>query len=352
MKAENHAGDVAIEQPILWLGMAGFAPAQRALLEASLHRPAGLPRWRVCSFSDADAWWVNGSSIRVLPGGNLKVIAGLPSERALNLDLSEVDRPVAFALPLPGADFEPRCAFDPASAPAIEGALLQFDNWLRLLRAQFVMGKQIIERGAQLRHGVYHVSHAGSLLAVLDFHEGKTALSPTAHPVNLWQAQWHKRPVSARDMPQAFARFTPAQLAWAYLRRTDRDMLPPRYRDVTIYYRGAPRVPVGWLRDSQLVLLRELSSEPGSAHALALRTGSPPAVLEHDLACLYYAGAITTTRSKADASPALRHDSQPPSRGPGLSSLLGDGAASPGDRTAPASLEHGHLPRPGGTAEN
>jgi hypothetical protein len=339
--AEKNAGEVAAEQPILWLGMSGFSPPQRAALESSLARPSGFPRWRVCAFGDADAWWVNGTNVRVMPGGNLKVAAGLPSERALNLDLSEVDRPVAFAAPLASADFEPRCSFDPTSGPGIQAVLLQFESWLRLVRGQFVLGKQIIERGGeQLRHGVYHVSHGGNLLAVLDFYEGKVALSPSAHPVDLWEAQWHKRPIGARDMPHTFVRFTPAELAWTYLRRTDRDMLPPRYRQTKIYYRGAPRVPVKWLHDSQLLLLRELVAQPGTVDAFRQRTGLSTSLVEHDLAFLYYAGAITTTRSKAAQASPAGHDSQPHSAGPELYSLLGENSHFANDRTAPASLEH------------
>ena len=224
-----------------------------------------------------------------MPDGNLKVAPGLPTERALNLNLSEVDRPVAFGLPLASRDIEPRCTFDPGSEASIHGVLAKFEGWLRPLRAQFVLGAQLIERGATLQRGVYHVSHNGSLLAVLDLHEGKCAISPSAHPVDLWEAEWAKRPVGARDMPPGFVPATPARLAWAYVRRTDRDLLPPRYRTDPIYYRHVPRVPVRWLQDSQLLLLRELSVEPGTFEALRQRTGFSVKHLEHDLTCLYYA---------------------------------------------------------------
>ena len=321
--------------------MSGFAPQQRPVLEASLARSPGSPSWRTCAFSDADAWWINGRNVRVMPSGNLKVAAGLPTERALNLNLSEVDRPVAFALPLASSDIEPRCTFDPASEASMHGVLAQFEGWLRLLRAEFVLGAQLIERGPSLRQGVYHVSHNGSLLAVLDFHQGQGAISPAAHPVDLWEARWDKRPVGARDMPPGFVAVTPAQLAWAYVRRTDRDLLPPRYRTETIYYHHVPRVPVRWLHDSQLMLLRELSLEPGTFDSLRQRTGFTVKHLVHDLTCLYYATAITTTRSKGAKASVARRDSHPASAGPGLDSLLNnDGHSYPqGDLTAPALLE-------------
>jgi hypothetical protein len=342
---DNGANAVA-EQPILWLGISGFAPQQRAVLEASLARSDKLPHWRTCAFGDADAWWVNGSKVRLMPDGNLKVAAGLPTEHALNLNLSEVDRPVAFALPLAGDDFEPRCTFDPGSEASIQGVLLQFEHWLWQVRAQFVLGSQIIARTAELRRGVYHVNHNGRLLAVLDFQQGRAGLAPRAHPVDLWEAQWERRPIGAHDVPETFLPVTPAQLAWAYVRRTDRDMLPPRYRTHTIYYRHVPGVPLRWLRDSQLMLLRELSTEPGTVEALRQRTGFSVSHIEHDLTCLYYAYAITTTPAKAAKRVAGgRHESSHPlTSGPGLDSLLRNDAHAQlhfqSDLTAPALLEH------------
>jgi hypothetical protein len=306
--ASTHAGKPPTEQPILWLGMSGFAPEQRPILEASLTRSPGSPSWRICTFGDADAWFVNGRNVRVTPDGNLKVAPGLPTERALNLNLGEVDRPVAFGLPLASHEIEPRCTFDPASEASIHGVLAQFEGWLRPLRAEFVLGAQLIERKSTLLRGVYHVSHNGTLLAVLDLHEGKCAISPNAHPVDLWDAEWAKRPDGARDMPPGFVPVTPARLAWAYVHRTDRDLLPPRYRSDPIYYRHVPRVPVRWLHDSQLLLLRELSVEPGTFEALRQRTGFSVKHLAYDLSCLYYATAITTT-------PGPAPDSQPVSEG-------------------------------------
>ena len=349
MTASTHAGKSETEQPILWLGMSGFAPQQRPILEASLTRSNGSPSWRTCAFSDADAWLVNGRNVRVMPDGNLKVAAGLPTERALNLNLDEVDRPVAFALPLASGDFEPRCTFDPASTASVHAVLAQFEGWLRLLRAQVVLGAQLVARGSELRRGVYHVSHSGSLLAVLDLHEGKCAISPGAHPVDLWEAQWNKRPVGARDLPPGFLAATPAQLAWAYVCRTDRDFLPARYITDLIYYRHVPRVPVRWLRDSQLMLLRELSVEPATFEGLRQRTGFTVGNLKQDLTCLYYATAITTTASKA-SKPSLGRDSQPMSSGPGLDTLLKTGGNwdDRGDLTAPALLERSSgQPKPG-----
>jgi hypothetical protein len=348
----THAPDGAAEQPILWLGMTGFAPQQRAVLEASLTRAPSSPRWRVSAFGDSDAWWVNGAKVRVMPDGNLKVAAGLPTERALNLNLGDVDRPVAFAAPLASADFEPRYVFDPVSEPSIHAVLMQFESWLWLVRAQFVLGAQIIRHGPELRHGIYHVSHRGKLLAVLDFQNAKAAISPRVHPVSLWEARWDKRPAGAGGLPESFVHLTPSQLAWTYVGRTDRDVLPEHYRTQTIYYRHVPHVPLRWLRDSQLMLLRELSAEPGTLDALSRRTGLPASHTEHDLACLYYAGSITTTRAKAAVPAVSGRDSEPHSTGPELDSLSSNGAVAGNQfgSTAPVLLDHKRMPRPANPA--
>lgn len=42
----------------------------------------------------------------------LKILAVLPTERAVQLDLDEVDRPIAFSLPLASDDFDPKHSFD------------------------------------------------------------------------------------------------------------------------------------------------------------------------------------------------------------------------------------------------
>jgi hypothetical protein len=257
---------------------------------------------------------------------------------------------VAFALPLASGDIEPRCTVDPTSQASVHAVLAHFEGWLRLLRAQFALGAQLVARGAALRLGVYHLSHSGKLLAVLDLHEGKCAISPGAHPANLWEAEWHKRPEGARALPPGFLAATPAQLAWAYVCRTDRDLLPARYCTDLIYYRHVPRVPVRWLRDSQLMLLRELSVEPATFEALRQRTGFTVKNLKQDLTCLYYATAITTTGSKAIKPSGARRDSQPMSSGPGLDSYMKTGGRwdDPGDLTAPALLERSsEQPRPG-----
>lgn len=317
------ANRTAVEQPILWLGLAGFGPAQRRALEAALARSSRLPQWRVCELPDADAWWVNGRNLRLLPNGNLYVSPGLPAEQSLEFSSREVRQHVAVWGPHSLPDNEQLATFDLASPAGIQAALLALDTSLRLERAQFVLGSHIVQRGVQLRHSIFHICRDGKFLAVLDFVRGKAGYAPDIHPVDVWDADWHRRPMGAGDAPDNFLSATIAELAWAYLRRTDRDLLPARYRSALLYLRQPPRVPLRLLRDSQLLVLRELACGPATMESLGRRTGLSAAGLVHDLSCLYYAGAITTTRSKASGGAGFESEAAVSGPSP-LSSLLED----------------------------
>ncbi|MDW5445047.1 hypothetical protein [Polaromonas sp. SM01] len=291
---------MSFEQPVLWLGMAGFSPEQHAQLTSLLGRLSkGWPAWQMGAFAEADAWLVSGEKSRLLGADTLKILAGLPTERALQLNLAEVDRPIAFSQPMTAGDLDPAHTFDPSSGVSLRKVLQQFENWLRPLRSQFVLGGQLVERESELLPGIYHVSHKGNLLAVMDFHAWRIGISPQADPVEFELARWDKRPSGAHDIPGHFLHSSLTQLRWIYVQRTERDVLPPRYRSRPIYFRHAPGVPLRWLRDSQLVLLRELSVEAGDFDDMLQRTGLAPVQLARDLATLYFAGSVTTTAEKA-----------------------------------------------------
>ncbi|HKB54448.1 MAG TPA: hypothetical protein VKD22_10630, partial [Ramlibacter sp.] len=211
-----------VEQPVLWLGLAGFPPAQRKALEASIARATGAGRWRICAFGDADGWWVNGAKCSVTDGERLKVAPGLPTEHTLRLELKEISRPLGFAAPLAPSNLEVLCVFDPDSDEGVHGALAQFEKWLLPVRSRFVLGAILIQRDSEERRGIFHLSQRGTLLAVLDFEQGTAAVSPRAHPPDLWEATWERRPAGAGMTPKGFASCTITQLAWAYVRRTDR----------------------------------------------------------------------------------------------------------------------------------
>jgi hypothetical protein len=98
---------------------------------------------------------------------------------------------------------------------------------------------------------------------------------------------------------------------------------------------------MGWLRDSTLRLMSALFTEPGAFAGLRQRTDIPDKTLAAELACLYYAGAVTTTAFKAAGSLVAR-PAEPSGRAPidEVDSTLGRSTLPPLDaeRTAPAML--------------
>jgi hypothetical protein len=289
----------ALLQPILRIGLFGFSKEERAALSAYLHRADGLPTWQLGEFRDADAWWINGARARRLADGTLRVPAALPTERALKLDMQQVDRPVAFARPVSSESLGSISSFDPASQSSIFRVLFKFDTLLRSVRAQYVLGARVVRYGSALRYRTYHVSSRHKLLAVLNFRSGKAGIARDLHVADLLGARWESRPPGAGEIPETFFHLTVRQLSWTYADRSARKTLPPAYHSATIYYRQVPGVPLSWVRDSQLLLLRELLFKPATMLQLRQRTGFTDERLDHDLACLYYAGAITSTRTKA-----------------------------------------------------
>ena len=200
-----------------------------------------------------------------MPDGNLKVAPGLPTERALNLNLSEVDRPVAFGLPLASSDIEPRCTFDPGSEASMHGVLAQFEGWLRLLRAEFVPGRaahrargdaaarrlprqpqrQPAGRGRPSRGQVCDCSRRPSGRLV-GGRVGQAARGRARHAPGFR---------AALRLPGWPGRTCAAPTATCCRRA----IAPPRSTTAT-----CPACPCGGCNDSQLLLLRELSVEPGN----------------------------------------------------------------------------------------
>jgi hypothetical protein len=324
------------EQPTFFVGAIGFAPEQRELITASLQRSPDLPNWAVHDVRASDARLVNGAKCRLQPNGSIRVAPGLPHERTVTLDLSGSERPIAFAVPLADHHIEPRCWFDVMQPKSLQRVLLEFDASLRLARAQWQLGMHLVRIGAQARHSVFHVSCRDKLLAVFDFRRGEAAIAPDAQPLELHHCEWSKRPEAAGGAPAHYVRSTPAQLAWHYVRHSEHDHLPMRYRTQPIYYRTRLRVPVAWLTDTQLSLLRELAVRPQTLSTLSDCLNKPEATLSRDLACLYFAGSITTTAGKALGSGL--GDSTSAGFASSGAIFRPDRAALRGDPTVPAAL--------------
>ncbi|MBG9389953.1 hypothetical protein [Caenimonas aquaedulcis] len=299
---------MTIELPVLRLGLAGFSAQQQEALGAALSDASGHLRWEISAFEEADAWWVNGARTHLVAEGTIRVRAAAPGSRAVQLHLPDIDRPIAFALPLVASALEPGYSFDPKSPESIAAILAEFEGWLAPITAQFCLASEIVENQSALGRGVYDFGVGGRLLAVVDMH-GEVGVLPGLDPNEFENAEWHPRTTRAR-VPDNFIRTTLSQLMWHYSVRTQRDLLPRHYRTGLLYFRRPPRLPARLLQDTHLLLMRELATAPASFEALRMRTGMAAPQLAHALAALYFVGSITSNPKRATPSPVRRDDTE------------------------------------------
>ncbi|GAC1605352.1 MAG: hypothetical protein NVS3B2_11720 [Ramlibacter sp.] len=289
---------MSIELPVLRLGLAGFSLQQVAELEGMLWRSApGRLVWQIGQFGEADAWWLNGARTQRVADGTIRVMPSIPTERSLQLNMREVDRPIGFATPLSFPPPAPSYTFEAGSVPSINSVLEKFENWLQPVAAQFSLATRIIEQESVLGAGVYHVMLNGRLLAVVNM-QGEIGVFPGAGPTDFDDAMWARQP-SRSEIPESFVRTTLSELMWQYAIRTTRDVLPKRYRTGELYFRRPPRLPQRLLSDAHLLLMRELSTSSGTFADLQQRSGMAAAVLAKNLAALYLVGTITSNPKRA-----------------------------------------------------
>jgi hypothetical protein len=313
---------MTIEIPVLRLGLAGFSSAEQNQIAAALPSASGAALWEISKLSEADAWWVSGARAKLLPGATVQVAPGGPADRALRLHLPDIDRPVAFSLPLACEGLAPAYSFDMRSPSSMAAVLEKFEAWLSPLTAQFCLASLIVEHEAALGKGVFGLGSNGRLLAVVDMH-GDIAVLPGAGPADFEDADWSRRenPVT----PEHMVSVSISRLMWQYTIRTQLDVLPRHYRTDMLYFRRAPRLPQRLLGDSHLLLIRELASGPASFDTLRGRTGLSPRQLARDLAALYFVGSITSNPKRAGPCLVSR---RPDERDSGANSSLPAGLAS------------------------
>lgn len=297
---------MGVEQPVLRLGLLGFAePAGLRLQAWASQVHAGWPQWLGCDPHLADAWMINGAAVDVLGRDELVIRHPFGSGHRLTLNRAEVDRPLAFATPLPDG-FASAEFFEADDEQSVRQRLQRFEAWLRPLRSQFALGAEVVKR-AGLSRGVVHIVHEGKLLAVIDFETWQTGLLIPARPVEVAMADWVQRPGLSRDIPPSFIRLPLHRVLWNYAVRTRLDVLPERYREKPVHLRRVPQVPARWFDEVHLCVMRELLVAPACFDELLHRTGLPAPDLAHHLAVLYHAGGLTTDADSARrAEPAAR----------------------------------------------
>jgi hypothetical protein len=333
---------MTIELPVFLLGFGGFSPGQQQVFGDVLREATGPTQWLASELAGADAWWVNGERVQLIGERTIRVGAGIPTERSLQLYLPDIDRPVAFSRPISCPDFQPALTFDPQERASMNAVLEKFDAALSPLTAQFCLASHIVEHQTALGTGIFDVSVNGSLVAVVDM-KGDIGVLPNIGPADLEQSFWRRR-AEALPIPPRFVRTSLSHLIWQYAVRTQRDILPRHYRNGLLYFRRPPRLPQRMLRDSHLLLMRELAMQPLAFDALMQRTGLGDAPLSRALAALYFVGAVTANPKRAGihhrlAKPGTGEpDSGPPSSPYSVESLPTPRKPRVLDFTAPAAL--------------
>jgi len=312
---------MTIELPILRLGLAGFTADQQHAVHRMLRAGAGeTSSWELSDLDGADALWINGARTQLVGSDRLRVASGVPSERALQINMADVDRPLAFAQPLP-TGFEALCSFDPASAAGMAGALAQFEEWLKPLIAQFWLASHIVEHQAALGTGKFELRLNTELLAVVDMH-GEAAVRANARPEDFDGGMW--RASARHTVPEDFVCSSLSWLMWQYARRTQRDVLPRHYRAGLLYFRRAPRLAQRELENSHLLIMRELMLAPATFDDLQQRCGFDARRLAQLLGALYLVGSITSNPRRAAPVSGAGGESVLPSHLPsgGLDSVV------------------------------
>lgn len=291
-----------IEVPVLRLGLAGHTEAQqKRASEAAAAAGNGRATWELGSFAEADAWWLEGSRTLLMPNQHLRVQPAVPSGRSVQLALADVDRPVAFSLPITAPGFKPAVTFDLNDARAATAVLHQFTDWMQVMLSQFALASSIADHQPMLNSGSWEVLREKDLLAVVDLKLG-AAVMPGVTPADFADASWCLRDHGAVSIPPNYPRVSVSQLMWQFAQRTSRDLLPPHYRAQKLYFRRPPRLPQRQLRDAHLLLMRELAAQPGMGFVeLQQSTGLADAPLARCLSALYVVGSITSNPKRASS---------------------------------------------------
>jgi hypothetical protein len=294
---------MTIEIPALRLGMAGYTEAQqKTAADIAAAAATAHAVWQLGPFAEADAWWLEGSRTMVMQNQHLRVQPAVPSGRSVQLALADVDRPVAFSLPIVAPGFKPAVTFDFAQHKAGVAVLHQFAEWLQVMLSQFALASSIAEHQPTLAAGSWEVLRGSDLLAVVDLRLG-AGVRPGATPADFAEASWCIRDHGAVLIPPNYVRASVSQLMWQYAQRTERDLLPPHYRSQKLYFRRPPRLPQRQLRDAHLLLMRELSAQPGMDFGeLQQSTGLGETQLARYLSALYVVGSVTSNPKRATAA--------------------------------------------------
>lgn len=293
---------MTIEVPVLRLGLAGYTEAQnKTAAEAAAAAASARATWELGNFADADAWWLEGSRTLLMANEHLRVQPAVPSGRSVQLALADVDRPVAFSMPITAPGFKPAVTFNLADRAAATAVLHQFAGWLQTTLSQFALASSIAEHQPSLHSGSWEVLRDRDLLAVVDLKLG-AGVMPGVTTKDFSEASWCIRDHGGVVIPSNYPRASVSQVMWQYAQRTQRDLLPPHYRTQALYFRRPPRLTQKQMKDAHLLVMRELVAHPGmNFNGLQQATGMGDDHLARVLSTLYVVGSITSNPKRAMA---------------------------------------------------
>lgn len=297
----------AIELPVLRLGLAGFSPEQEQSIQAAA-AASRITHWTCGGLAGADAWFINGQRAQHLGEGRIRIASRQTGGRSIQVQLSEANRPVAIAEPLPSG-LPGVAAFDLSDPSSILQAIGVFEFVLAAEAAQFLLAGQIVDHQEVLGGSTFELRARGQVIAVVDM-KGDACVLPSARPSNFDIGVWARIDRERIRVPANFVRVRLAQLMWRYVSRTARDVLPDRYRKSAIFFRRPPRIDPLLVEEEHLLVMRELAIRPATFDELKARLEMTDDLLARTLAALYYVGSITTNRSRA--GPSTRADDLPP----------------------------------------
>lgn len=314
-----------MDAPVMGMGLVGFGDQQH--LNNLLRTRSRNLRWVSCALADADALWINGSSAQMIRDGLVRIPSDDPSQRATVLNIKEVDRPIAFTTPLhPKAMFQPALTFDPSNAESVAAVLKAFEQQLHLPSIELCLAHELARRRHEIRSPVLHLILRGALVGVVVL-TGRIGLAPTLVPADFEEVEWSGRPSSADEISPQFIKTELGSVMWRYSGRTQKDLLPKRYKEGPIYFRRMPLVPQRLVRDIHLMVMSELRTMPQTFAQLRASTGMTEVQASQALAALYFAGSITTDSRKALA---VRQGSQEHSDSDLNTSIIGEELPSAG----------------------
>jgi hypothetical protein len=346
-----------MRHPRLNLGLIGFSATQHAHLQSRLQINAtelafsmqnedtvslfNRPSWQITDFREANALLLNMQHAQWDDAQMLHFRSHPEHPHMVGVRLAELAVPYAVC----GLQSAQMDAAVPTKVRRVQidddrslvQALQYFERRLQPLRSVYTLAHHLIQRHRELdANHTFHLIRNGTLDAIVDVPRRRVAVRDGLRPIDLDDASWQPRPISAGSPPNEFSVWMIEEVEWLYAMHCKQFTLPARYLSRPLYFRRLPRVRAAMLYTRHNRLLELLAKEVWTYERLVSIFAESDEQLQRDLYGLYLCRAITTSPEKAKPSPEAA-----PSSPRFLSGLEQDSdfASELGLKTAPAGLQ-------------